>query len=150
MSPYDLIRTQIGERVPFVRTAGVELTEVGDGTATAVLDQTDATSNHVGSQHAGALYTLGETASGAAVAGALAPVVLSTRLVATTATIDYRAMAKGRVTARGRTERPGAELLATLDEAGKAVFKALVELTDADGKTVATMTVDWHAKAAKG
>ena len=150
MTPYDMIKGQIDQMVPFVRHVGIELTEVGDGTAEAVLAQTDAVSNHVGTQHAGALYTLGETASGAAVAGALAPVVLATRLGATTARIDYRAGAKGTITARGRTARPGAELLETLKADGKALFSILVEMTDEAGKTVATMTVDWHASAARG
>ena len=148
MVPYDAIRARIVEAVPFVAHVGIALTDLADGTATATLPQRPEGSNHVGSQHAGALYTLGETASGAAVAGALAPVLLTTRLVATRAVVDYRHLAKGTITAAGRTTAPGAALRAALEAEGKAVFGAEVTMTDEAGTVVATLAVDWHARAA--
>ncbi len=75
MTLYDVIREQISKTVPFARHAGVELVRIDDGVGEAELRQTETSVNHIGSQHAGALFTLGEAASGAAMAGALAPLL---------------------------------------------------------------------------
>ena len=82
MTLYETIRTQMTSTVPFARHAGVTITEVADGRAFARLPETPESVNHIGSQHAGALFTLGETASGAAMAGAFAQVLLAIRPVA--------------------------------------------------------------------
>ena len=70
MQVFDLLREQLGKTVPFANHVGVEIVEVGEGTATARLDEQPHTRNHIGSQHAGALFTLAEAASGGAMAGA--------------------------------------------------------------------------------
>lgn len=79
MNPYDLIREQLGKAVPFANHVGVELIEVGDGIGVAALDQRPETSNHIQTQHAGAMFTLGEAASGAALAGAFGPMIFQAR-----------------------------------------------------------------------
>lgn len=146
MTPYDMIRTQLDGAVPFAKHTGVALTALGDGTGAATLEQTATSINHIGTQHAGAMFTLGEAASGAAAAGALAPVILNCRPVAATARIAYVKIAKGTLTAEAETERPGAELLAELNAEGKTVFAVTVAVKDGEGETVAEMTVDWHVK----
>lgn len=146
MSPYEMIRAQLSQIVPFANHVGVEVLEVGDGTGRTALDQRDETSNHIKSQHAGAMFTLGEAASGAALAGALAPVMLEVRPVAAGAEIKYVKIAKGRLEAHAKTERPGAELLAELAEVGKVAFDVDVDIRDASGDTVVTMRVGWHVK----
>ena len=45
--------------------------KLGRVAAVAVLDQRDEVSNHIGTMHAGAMFTLGETASGGAMVVAL-------------------------------------------------------------------------------
>ncbi|WP_415403052.1 DUF4442 domain-containing protein [Tateyamaria sp. SN3-11] len=148
MTPYDMIKAHLGTAIPFATHVGVELLEIGDGTATAALDQRRETSNHIETQHAGAMFTLGEAASGAALAGALAPVILQSRPVAAGAQISYVKIARGRLTASAQTSRPGAELLATLKDEGKVAFDVSVDIRDAEGDTVVTMTVSWHVKQA--
>lgn len=143
---YDVIAQQLGTAVPFAGHAGVRMDEVGDGTATARLAQTETSVNHLGTQHAGALFTLGEAASGGAMAGAIASVLMQARPVAASARIDYAKAAKGEITARARTGRPGADILAELQEAKRAVFDVDVELTNEDGVVVATMTVGWNVR----
>lgn len=144
MNPYDMIKAHLGRAVPFANHVGVKILEVGDGTASAELDQRDETSNHIASQHAGAMFTLGEAASGAAVAGALAPVILEMRPVAATAQIAFKKIAKGTLTAHGRTSRPGAELMAAIRDEGKVAFDVAVDIRDADGETVVEMAVNWY------
>ncbi|MEM6759990.1 MAG: DUF4442 domain-containing protein [Pseudomonadota bacterium] len=148
MNPYDVIRTHLSTVIPFANHVGVVLGDIADGQATATLDQRTETCNHIGSQHAGAMFTLGEAASGAALAGALAPVLLEVRPVAAGSTIRYVKIAKGTLTAQATTERPGAELLAELQDVGKVAFGVDVLISDAAGDPVVEMRVDWHVKRA--
>ena len=148
MTPYDMIKAHLSQAIPFATHVGVELIEIADGTATAALDQRRETSNHIQSQHAGAMFTLGEAASGAALGGALAPVLLEVRPVAAGARIAYVKIAKGRLTAHAKTNEPGADLLARLRAEGKVVFAIEVDIRDETDETVATMTVDWHVRGA--
>jgi len=76
---YDLIRQQLGKTVPFARHAGVEIEKIGKGYSVVHLPFRPEGLNHIGTQHAAALFALGETASGAAMAGAFAPILLEVR-----------------------------------------------------------------------
>jgi acyl-coenzyme A thioesterase PaaI-like protein len=149
MSPYEMIKSHLDSAVPFANHVGVRLEEIGDGTASASLEQREAVSNHIKSMHAGAMFTLGEAASGAAMAGALAPVILDMRPVAATGQIAFKKVAQGTLTARARTSRPGAELMAEIESAGKVAFDVAVEITDSAGDVVVEMTVNWYVSAAR-
>lgn len=146
-APYDMIRAHLSKVVPFANTVGVELGEITDSTATATLAQRSETENHIQTQHAGAMFTLGEAASGAALAGALAPVILTSRPVAKDARIAYVKIARGTLTAHASTSRPGPEVLADLQSEGKVVFGVNVDIRDEADETVAEMTVAWHVRA---
>jgi acyl-coenzyme A thioesterase PaaI-like protein len=149
MSPYEMIKSHLDSAVPFANHVGVRLEEIGDGTASATLEQREAVSNHIKSMHAGAMFTLGEAVSGAAMAGALAPVILDMRPVAATGQIAFKKVALGTLTARARTSRPGAELMAEIESAGKVAFDVAVEITDSAGDVVVEMTVNWYVSAAR-
>ncbi len=149
MTPYDMIKAQLSAIVPFQNHVGITLLEVGDGAASASLDQRDEISNHIQSMHAGAMFTLGEAASGAAMAGALAPVILEMRPVAATAGITFKRIAKGMLTAQAKTSAPGAELMKTIKDEGKVAFDVTVNIQDAGGETVAEMTINWHVSATR-
>lgn len=140
---YDFIKQQLASTVPFARHAGIEVIEVAEGAGAARLAQTDVSINHIGSQHAGALFTLGETASGAAMAGAFAPVLLGVKPVAGSASINFRRVAKGAIAARAVTEQPAGQLRALLEEKGKVRFPVNVELIDDRENVVADMVVEW-------
>lgn len=144
MNPFDMIKTQLSTIVPFQNFVGVELLDLADGLATAQLEQRDETTNHIKTQHAGAMFTLGEAVSGAAMAGAMAPVIMSVRPVAAGATIAYTKIAKGTLTAHAKTSAPSADLLATLEAEGKVVFEVLVDIQDSDKDTVADMKISWY------
>lgn len=144
MDPYEMIKTHLGQSVPYATHTGVELLEISDGQATARLPQRDETENHIKGQHAGAMFTLGEAASGAAVAGALAPVILKMRPVAAMAEITYRKFAQGTLTATATTSRSGSELMAEIDAQGKVAFDVSIDIRNADGETVVEMKVNWY------
>ncbi len=146
MSPFEIIREQLGKAVPFARHTGVALTRVAEGFARAELAQTAESINHIGTQHAGALFTLGEAASGGAMAGIFADRILNVRPIAGEAQIRYTRLAKGRIAAEARVEGTREALVAALERDGKVAFDVAVTLTDAEGKEVAAMRVSWTVK----
>ena len=143
---FDAIAKGLAMAVPFASYLGLEITEVGPGEATVVLPRRAELNNHVGSQHAGALFTAAETASGAAFVGAFAVRMGDVTPLARSAEIDYLKIAHGPITAKGSLGMEAAEALATLDAEGKVEFPCEVELTDERGNTVASATVSWHVR----
>lgn len=143
---FDAIAKGLAMAVPFAAHLGLEITEVGPGEATVVLPRRPELNNHVGSQHAGALFTAAETASGAAFVGAFAVRMGDVTPLAKSAEIDYLKIAHGPITAVGTLGMEAAEALATLDAEGKVEFPCEVELSDNDGQLVATATIHWHVR----
>jgi uncharacterized protein (TIGR00369 family) len=146
MTDFDAIAKGMSQAVPFAAHLGVEVTSIAEGEATAVLPERQELGNHVGSQHAGALFTAAETASGAAFVGAFAERLGEVTPLARSAEISYEKLAKGPIEARAKLGVPAAEALATLDAEGKVVFPCEIELFDEAGQRVATATVDWHVR----
>jgi len=146
MTVYEMIRQRITASVPFARHTGIGIAKISDGIGETRLKQRDHNLNHVGTQHAGALFTLGEAASGAAMAGAFAPVISEIRPMASNAQIAYLATAKGEIAATGQTSKPSLELLTEFRDKGRVAFDVNVELFDEHGEIVATMTVNWHVQ----
>lgn len=143
---YEVIRQQMASIVPFATHAGVEIVSLENGAASARLPQSDTSINHIGSQHAGALFTLGEAASGAAMSGAVADQLMSIRPVAAKASINYLKIAKGTIAAFAKTSLPGDAIKEGLAKDGKIQFDVTVSLRDQSEREVATMTVAWHLK----
>ncbi|HUC08509.1 MAG TPA: DUF4442 domain-containing protein [Solirubrobacterales bacterium] len=146
MTDFDAIAQGMTQAVPFAGFLGVEVTNVSAGEATALLPERTELKNHVGSQHAGALFTAAETASGAAFVGAFAERMGDVTPLARNAEISYEKIAKGPIEAKATLGVPADEALATLDAEGKVVFPCKIELTDASGQRVATATVHWHVR----
>lgn len=145
---YDVIRSVMAEAVPFAKYVGVELLEVGDGFASARLIQRQDLSNHIGTMHAGALFTLAETASGAAVAGVFMEMIGSLRPVAAEARVSYLKLAKGLISCSATTSEPAEALRRRLHDEQKVVFDVLVDMFREGDQRVATMTVSWHVRFA--
>jgi uncharacterized protein (TIGR00369 family) len=143
---FDAIAKGMAMAVPFVGYLGLEITEVAAGEATVRLPRGKDLTNHVGSQHAGALFTVAETASGAAFVGAFAVRMGDVTPLARSAEIEYLKIANGPITASAKLGVDAAEALAILDAEGKVEFPCEVELSDESGDTVATATVSWHVR----
>lgn len=146
MTDFDLIAKGMTQAVPFAGHLNVQITEISEGEATVLLPDLPELKNHVGSQHAGALFTAAETASGAAFVGAFAARMGDVTPLARSAEIAYEKIANGEITAKARLGVDAAEALATLDAEGKVEFPCEVELSDGDGQRVATATVHWHVR----
>jgi len=132
--------------IPFAHHIGVGIREIGPGTAVAVLPDRDERKNHVTSQHAGALFTVAEAASGGAFLGAFAEHLGSLTPLAERAEIAYRKIARGEITATAALRTGVDAVLAELESEGKARFEVGVELTDAAGTVVAEVTVHWYVR----
>lgn len=139
----DLVKELLASVVPFAQHAGVTVTTVGDGMAMATLADEAFTKNHVGTQHAGALFTVAEAASGAALAGVMANVLSEMHAVVRSSTISYRAPANGPITATASTSKPGFTARNEYAAEGRTSFDIDVSMTDAEGDEVASMTVEW-------
>lgn len=142
----DLIAKSMGTAVPYIGHIGIEVTAMDVGEATALLPDRPELHNHVGSQHAGALFGVAETASGAAFVGAFAARMGDLTPLARSAQISYLKVARGPIEAKAKLGIPAAEALAALDADGRVDFSVEVEMTDAEGTTVATATVDWNVR----
>ncbi len=149
MTDFDAIAAGMTQAVPFAGHLGLEITSVAEGEAVVVLPERPDLTNHVGSQHAGALFTVAETASGAAFVGAFAERMGDVTPLARGADIAYEKIAKGPIEATARLGMPKDEALATLDRDGKVEFPCEVVLTDPSGTKVATATVRWHVRLNK-
>ena len=143
---FDAIAQGMTQAVPFAGYLGLEITSIGEGESVVRLPERSELTNHVGSQHAGALFTLAEAASGAAFVGAFAERLGDVTPLARAAEISYERIARGPIDAAAKLGVPAAEALAALDAEGKVVFPCEIDLTDADGERVATATVQWHVR----
>jgi acyl-coenzyme A thioesterase PaaI-like protein len=132
--------------IPFAKFIGLQVKEIGPGTATVVLPQTPDTINHVQSQHAGALFTAGESASGGAFIGTFAERMAEITPLAQSAEIRYTKIARGDITATATFNADPAAVFEELDREGKVRFTVDVALADGDGNGVAEMAVQWYVR----
>jgi uncharacterized protein (TIGR00369 family) len=143
---YDAMRAGLEQAIPFNGHLGLKVTEIGEGHGVVRMPDDEHLRNHVGSQHAGALFTAAEAASGAAFVGAFAERLGEITPLAKSASIDYLKIAKGPITATGKLGEEKQVLLDRLDADGRVQFAVAVSLTDEAGTEVATVTVDWHVR----
>ena len=141
---YDRIRQQMMETLPFVRLLGISIDDIGAGTSKVSMPLDPKLNNHLGTQHAGALFTLAETASGAAMAGGFADLILGLRPVAKESRIQYQKVAKGATHATARVPGDLTALKAALKAEGKVAFPVEVDVFDAEGTLAAQVQVDWY------
>src|ERR1700749_4076750 len=102
----DAIAKGMALAVPYIGHMGIEVTAMSEGEATALLPDRPELHNHVGSQHAGALFAVAETASGAAFVGAFAERMGEVTPLARSAEIAYSKVARGPVEAEARLSKP--------------------------------------------
>ena len=140
------LKQMLSQVVPFNRHLDLEILDVGAGTGSVKLPEGAHLLNHVGSQHAAALFAVAEAASGAAMAGAFADLMAQATPLARSAQISYLKPARGPITATARLAEPLEGIRSRLDADGRAEFPVDVALEDAAGLRVAEVTVNWHVR----
>jgi acyl-coenzyme A thioesterase PaaI-like protein len=140
---FEAIKQGLSQAVPLVRTLGLEYLELSGERALLRLPDRADLHNHVGGPHAGAMFTLGESATGAVVIGSFSDLLGKYTPLAAGAHIRYRALAMGPVTAEATLTRPASEIRSELEAAGKVRFDVDVVIRDEAGTTTGEMTVSW-------
>jgi len=141
------------ETIPLVATLGIVIEEVSPNpiSATAFLPDRPAQRNHVGGPHAGAMFTLAETASGAVVQALFADLFAVATPLIMNGEISYRALALGDIRAHA-TMRGGAETAERVREqvveGVRPEFFIDVELQSATGLT-GTLATHWTLKPSR-
>ncbi|MFG3443016.1 DUF4442 domain-containing protein [Nonomuraea sp. NPDC047897] len=138
------------QTVPFARTLGIVFDHAADGRAVCRLPDRADLHNHVAGPHAGALFTLAESASGAAMLSALGDQLSRAVPLATTAAVTYRKLALGEVVAEGRVLVTRDEVVAELDAGRRPEFDVAVEVRNAEGVVVCSLTVTWTLRPNRG
>lgn len=137
------IGEMLAATVPMARTLNLEFLETSQDRAVVSLPDQGAYHNHVGGPHAGAMFTLGESASGAIVLAAFGDQLSRAVPLAVRAEIAYKKLAMGAVTATATLGRPAAEVVAELEAGERPEFPVAIEIRRADGAVTGEMTVVW-------
>jgi len=143
---FELIRNQLSRSVPFAGYLGISVASVDAQAATARVAEAPHLNNHVGTFHAGAIFTLCESAAGAALAGALLPVIMQTRFVVRDARVNYLKPAKGTLLAQAALVDEAATVLDELKRLGRADVVVDVSARTHDGQVVAKASFNWSLK----
>lgn len=138
----DAVKTMFPSVVPMVGTLDLEFVELTPTTAVMVLPDQKPYHNHLGGPHAGAMFTLAESASGALVLSNFGDRLDTVTPLAVSAEIRYLAVAMGPVTATARMTRTAEEVLAELAEGKRPEFAVDIDLS-AGGSQTGQMTVVW-------
>jgi acyl-coenzyme A thioesterase PaaI-like protein len=132
--------------VPMVGTLSLEFLELGEHTAVMRLPDQRPYHNHIAGPHAGAMFTLGESASGALVLGNFAEHLGRVTPLAVEANIAYKKVAMGPVVATAVMTRSVQDVLEELDGGTRPEFRVDITLATEDGTTTGEMYVVWTLK----
>lgn len=147
---YEALRGGMEVAVPYNTHLGLQVVEIADGRAVVRLLDDERLRNHTGSQHAGALFSAGEAASGGAFVGAFAEIIADLEPLAVSADISYSAIALGPIDAIGTLAEDGETLRSRLAADGSVRFAVGVKLVNGAADTVAEMTVQWDVRRRAG
>lgn len=143
---HDQMRAGLNGSVPFARHLGIAVTQLSATGAQAALPERPELHNHVGSQHAGALFTVAEAASGAAMLAACAGLLESAVALVRKAEIRYLKVVRGPVQALASLQGDPDAIRQTMAAAGKVDFVVDVSLVDAQQQQVAQFSAEWSLR----
>jgi acyl-coenzyme A thioesterase PaaI-like protein len=137
------IGEMLAATVPMARTLNLEYLETTAERAVVRLPDQPDFRNHLGGPHAGAMFTLAESASGAIVLAAFGDQLSRAVPLAVRAEIAYKKLAMGPVTATATLGRPIPDIIADLDSGTRPEFPVTIAITREDGAVTGEMTVVW-------
>ena len=142
----DNLRMLVEGAIPYAKKTGVRLEDADDAGVVRLALPPDPTNlNHVATYHAGAIFTFGETAAGAAVLVAFD--LSEYRLLAKGARIEYKRRITETLTCELSVPKDIVEEAKRVAEAeGRATFPVAMQMVNVDGEVAAEMTVDYHIK----
>lgn len=145
----EFVKSALPQSVPMVATLDLQFRHLDLDEAVMVLPDQAAYHNHVGGPHAGAMFTLAESASGALILANFGDVLDRVVPLAVSAEIRYLKLAMGEVIATATMGSSAAEVLAQLDAGKRPELLIEVALCVADGTKTGHMTIRWTLKPIK-
>jgi Domain of unknown function (DUF4442) len=143
MADFEPLRAGLDQAVPYNQRLGLVVEEVALGRGVVRLPDDETLRNHTGSQHASALFAVGQAASGAALAAVFVDQLPDLDLLPQGAQITYNQIARGPILATGVLGADPAALLDELAREGCVEFSVDVSLVDGAKQTVAELSVRW-------
>lgn len=131
--------------VPFVGTVGIQVDTIEPGSATATLPYRNEVGNHMGTAHAGAVYSLGETAAGGVLLSVFADQMSSAYIALKSAHVKHHKARPGDVVAQAKLVGDAAAMRAAYDADGKADFDVHVDLNVGDTR-IAEVLYTWAVR----
>lgn len=148
MTP-DAIKAMLPKLVPFVKFIGLTIDEVGEGSASASLKSRSEVHNHLGTMHAGALYTVGESATGAVVLSLFGDLFPNVFIALKHAEVTHTKARAGDLIAKATLVGDAKAIRDGFDADGKADFDVEVHFFVGETET-AHVTYTWAARAPRG
>ncbi len=142
----DVVRDTLPTAVPMVGTLGLTFDELTYDRAVMVLQSTPPYHNHIGGPHAGAMFTLAESASGALIFANFGDIPDVVTPLAVEATIRYLKVAMGPVTAVATMLTSRDEIMDVVSQGQRPEFTINIELSTGEGADrliTGQMTVLW-------
>jgi hypothetical protein len=140
----------VGEKrlEPFLRSAGVRLTDCGPDRATVVQPSLPELENHVGVRHASALHAAGYAAARALSEAAAATAARPARLRLKQSAIAYKAMGLGELETIAEPDEDWAAAIADLGGGEPAVLRCNATTRNERDQVVAELQLEWIATPA--
>jgi uncharacterized protein (TIGR00369 family) len=137
---------QMPSQVPMVGTLNIEFLELEPQRVLLRLPDQPEYHNHIGGLHAGAMFTLAETATGALVLGNFGMHLARAVPLAVEGSIHYLKIARGPVFAEAAMAESADEILATLDDGKRPEWRIPVKLSVEDGTVTGESSFVWTLK----
>ncbi len=138
--------SQMPVTVPMVATLGIEFLELDPARVVLRLPDDAAYHNHLGGPHAGAMFTLAETATGALVLGNFGMFLDRVVPLAVDASIRYRKIAMGPLYAEALMRDTPQSILARLDAGERPEWRIEVSLATEDWTVTGEASFLWTLK----
>ena len=146
---FEGVKTGMPTLVPMVGTLSLEFLKLDETTAVVRLPDQPEYHNHIGGPHAGAMFTLGESASGALGAGQFRR--SSGARDTTGGRGQHRLQEGGDGAGRGNggADQAGAEILAEVESGTRPEFRVDITIATDEGTVTGQMYVVWTLKLNK-
>ena len=128
--------------IPMAATLGLQYRTLTHNDCVMVLADQPEYRNHVGGPHAGAMFTLGESAAGSLVVANLGEYLEELTPLAGTVTVTYTALALGEITATAHADLDVDAIRTRVAQGEKPSFEIAVQL-HAAGQQTGELVVTW-------